>query len=102
MNIQDTIKTASLRLGEIGCRELLTECCINLAAALIQLQHVQHDQYPDPDLIDACSMAINGRIADVMIAVELVVDGKREDNVHAEIMKRIVRLDVQNLEDSLP
>ena len=102
MNKQDTIRTASLRLGEIGCRELLTECCINLAAALIQLQHVQHDRHPDHDLIDACSMAIDGRIADVMIAVEMVTEGRREDNVHAEIMKRIVRLDVQNLEDSLP
>lgn len=102
MNKQDTIRTASLQLGEIGCRELLTECCINLAAALIQLQHVQHDRHPDPDLIDACSMAIDGRIADVMIAVEMVTEGKREDNVHAEIIKRIVRLDVQNLESSLP
>lgn len=102
MNKQDTIRTASLQLGEKGCRELLTECSINLAAALIQLQHVQHELHPDPDLIDAYSWEIDGRIADVMIAVEMVIEGKREDNVHAEIMKRIVRLDVQNLESTLP
>lgn len=102
MEKEKIIKDAAYRLGIERCHHILLECSIDLASALLQREGAMRDDSPDPDLIDSLNSAVNGRIADVLVAIDVVCTHHRREDVRAEIHKRMVRLDVQNLGAQLP
>lgn len=102
MEKEKIIKDAAYRLGIERCHHILLECSIDMASALLQREGAMRDESPDPDLIDSLNSAVNGRIADLLIAIDIACTHNRREDVRAEIQKRMVRLDVQNLSSQLP
>lgn len=102
MNNEEIIRSAAYRLGKEKTHKLLMECCISLCSALLQREHSMADESPDPDLCDSLDFAVNGRVADMLVGIDMVAIFGRRKDIKAEITKRIVRLDVQNMEAELP
>lgn len=102
MEKEKIIRNAAYRLGIERCHHILLECSIDMASALLQREGAMRDESPDPDLIDSLNSAVNGRIADLLVAIDVACIHNRREDVRAEIQKRMVRLDVQNLGAQLP
>lgn len=102
MTKEKIISDAAFRLGIERSHHLLVECSIDMASALLQREGAKLDESPDPDLIDNLDEAVNGRIADLLIAIDVVCTHRRRGLIRAEIEKRMVRLNVQNLSSQLP
>ena len=94
-------QTASM-LGRERSHHLLVECSIDMASALLQREAAMSDGSPDPDLIDSLDRGVDGRLADLLVAIDVVCQHGRRRNVRDEIQKRMVHLDVQNLSAELP
>lgn len=102
MDMEKIVAESAYRLGRERCNHILVECSINMASALLQREGAMTDESPDPDLIDSLDAAVNGRIADLLIAIDIVCQHGRRHDVRDEIQKRMVRIDVQNMEAKLP
>lgn len=102
MTKEEIIASAAYRLGIERSHKILVECAIDLASALLQRENAMTDEKPDVDLIDGLNAAVNGRIADILVAIDVVCQHGRRRDVRTEITKRMTRLDVQNLSDQLP
>ena len=102
MEKEKIIKDAAQRLGIERSLHLLTECSIDMASALLQREGVMNEENPDSELIYGLELTIYGRIADLLIAIDIACAHHGREDVRAEIQKRMVRLDVQNLSSQLP
>lgn len=102
MDKEKVIANAAYRLGREKCHHLLVECSIDMASALLQREAAMADGSPDTDLIDSLDKAVNGRIADLLVSIDIVCQHGRRRDVREEIQKRMVRIDVQNMSAELP
>jgi len=102
MEKEKIIQDAAYRLGREKSHHLLVECSIDMASALLQREAAMSDGSPDPDLVDSLDKAVDGRLADLLVAIDVVCQHGRRRDVREEIQKRMVRLDVQNMSAELP
>ena len=99
---EEVITNAANRLGIERSHKILIECAIDLASELLQREHAMEDEQPDVDLIDGINAAVNGRIADILVALDVVCQHGRRSDVIKQISRRMIRLETQNLSDQLP
>ena len=102
MENTEIIANAAEQYGFEKVNRVLTECAIDLAAASLQHQEgVKYD--PTNEEHNTCKrLDLEGRIADTLIAIDIICEFIDRKDVRAAVRDRMVRLSVQSQLGQLP
>lgn len=98
---QKIIAVTANALGKERTKELLTECAIELAGAILQRQYANHDCSADIDLLDSLDDAVVSRIADVLIAIDIAAEFGMRRDIRTAVSEKLIRHSIQNMSAKL-
>lgn len=99
---QKIIAKSAKGLGRERTKELLTECAIDLAGAILQRQFANRDCSADIDLLDSLDDVVVSRIADVLIVIDIAAEFGMRRDIRIAVNEKLIRHSIQNLSRKLP
>ena len=95
MDNKETIETAAAQYGRKIVNDTLTVCALDLASASLLLNDALTTKPEQTEHNECLRQSLVGRLADMLIAVDLICEYIDRKDVREAVRQRMIRLSVQ-------